>query len=388
MKKAISASHTGMMRYAVLSISLIITTGPAVSSALPLMAKNFPNISLEMIDMIATVQQFTIMLFLLISGTIAKKIGIKRTIALGLMITGVAGIFPVFSQSFEAIFISRLLLGIGIGLFNSLAITVIDLLFSGHDKAQMLGNRSAMEQLGVCILNLVVGLLLLINWHMAFLIYGLAFPIMIFFWRYVPEPQIDDENNEAHQRINLPVVLLALLLLFLVMCSTAIIVQIPSIIVRGALGSATTASLIISLNTLAAMAMGFLFGRIYKMARYMTLPIGTFLMALGAILIGTGGNLYIVSLGTILCGFSYPLAGTYAFNLLSKIAPAGSETLGNSVLLIGCNLGSVISPIGVRVLAKISGNGFIGMFIVLLIVTVGIVAFQWISRSVSKITKA
>ncbi|MBU7455270.1 MFS transporter [Leuconostoc fallax] len=388
MKKAISASHTGMMRYAVLSISLIITTGPAVSSALPLMAKNFPNISLEMIDMIATVQQFTIMLFLLISGTIAKKIGIKRTIALGLMITGVAGIFPVFSQSFEAIFISRLLLGIGIGLFNSLAITVIDLLFSGHDKAQMLGNRSAMEQLGVCILNLVVGLLLLINWHMAFLIYGLAFPIMIFFWRYVPEPQIDDENKEAHQRINLPVVLLALLLLFLVMCSTAIIVQIPSIIVRGALGSATTASLIISLNTLAGMAMGFLFGRIYKVARYMTLPIGTFLMALGAILIGTGGNLYIVSLGTILCGFSYPLAGTYAFNLLSKIAPAGSETLGNSVLLIGCNLGSFISPIGVRVLAKISGNGFIGMFIVLLIVTVGIVAFQWISRSVSKITKA
>lgn len=296
MKKAISASHTGMMRYAVLSISLIITTGPAVSSALPLMAKNFPNISLEMIDMIATVQQFTIMLFLLISGTIAKKIGIKRTIALGLMITGVAGIFPVFSQSFEAIFISRLLLGIGIGigLFNSLAITVIDLLFSGHDKAQMLGNRSAMEQLGVCILNLVVGLLLLINWHMAFLIYGLAFPIMIFFWRYVPEPQIDEENKEAHQRINLPVVLLALLLLFLVMCSTAIIVQIPSIIVRGALGSATTASLIISLNTLAGMAMGFLFGRIYKVARYMTLPIGTFLMALGAILIGIGGNLYIV----------------------------------------------------------------------------------------------
>ena len=387
MKKALPATHTSMMRYAVLSISLIITTGPAVSSALPLMAKNFSNISLAMIDMIATVQQFTIMIFLLISGSIAKKIGIKPTISIGLIITGVAGIFPVFSQSFVAIFISRLLLGVGIGLFNSLAITVIDLLFTGNDKAQMLGNRSAMEQLGVCILNLVVGLLLLINWHMAFLIYALAFPIMIFFWRYVPEPRVNKESKETHQKINMPVVWLALLLFFLVMCSTAIIVQIPNIIVRGSLGSATTASLIISLNTLAGMAMGFLFGRIYKVVSDMTLPIGTFLMAMGAILIGMGGNLYIVSLGTILCGFSYPLAGTYAFNLLSKIAPQGSETLGNSVLLIGCNLGSFISPIGVRILAKISGNAFIGMFIVLLVVTGGILVFQWASKHVSKMKK-
>ncbi len=92
--------HSKIFVLAVLSVSVMITTGTAISSALPEMAKSFPNISVSQIDMIATIQQFSVMITLLLSGFISKKLGIKRTITIGLILTGVAGVFPFFSHSF------------------------------------------------------------------------------------------------------------------------------------------------------------------------------------------------------------------------------------------------------------------------------------------------
>ncbi|WP_224147583.1 hypothetical protein [Leuconostoc gelidum] len=46
------------------------------------MTKNFPNISVAQIDMIATIKQFSVMITLLLSGVIAKKIDIKKPLLL------------------------------------------------------------------------------------------------------------------------------------------------------------------------------------------------------------------------------------------------------------------------------------------------------------------
>ncbi|WP_224172222.1 hypothetical protein [Leuconostoc gelidum] len=69
------------------------------------MTKNFPNISVAQIDMIATIKQFSVMITLLLSGVIAKKIGIKKTITIDLILTGV---FPFSSHSFVLQFPNRL----------------------------------------------------------------------------------------------------------------------------------------------------------------------------------------------------------------------------------------------------------------------------------------
>ncbi|MCT3393113.1 MFS transporter [Lentilactobacillus hilgardii] len=381
MSKSVPNVNSKTFSFAILSISFMITTGTAISSSLPSMARSFPGIPIAQLDTIATVQQFTVMLFLLASGTISRKIGIKKTINIGLLITGIAGVFPFFSNNFVAILISRLLLGVGIGLFNSLAITVIDLFFQGNNKSQMLGFRSATEQIGVSILNLVVGFLILINWHASFLIYLLAFPIMAFFSKYVPEPPIPTESKNVRQRVNFKVIALTILMMVIVICSTAVIVQIPNIIVSDKLGSATTASLIISANTLAGMVMGILFGKVYQIAKKFTLTIGILFMALGAFIIVIGPNSLVVGLGAIVCGLSYPLVGSYAFNLLGTVAPAGSETLGNSVLLIGANIGSFVTPVALSGLSKLNdlnnqASPFASIFWILIALSAFIFVFQ------------
>ncbi|UUE18731.1 MFS transporter [Leuconostoc mesenteroides] len=373
--------HSKIFVLAVLSVSVMITTGTAISSALPEMAKSFPNISVSQIDMIATIQQFSVMITLLLSGIISKKLGIKRTITIGLILTGVAGVFPFFSHSFILILISRLIVGCGIGLFNSLAITIIDLFYEDPTRSQMLGFRSATEQIGVSILNIVVGLLVLINWHASFLIYLLAFPLLAFFLKVVPEPPIPQGSDNNKQRINLPVLIMTVLLAFMVACTTAVIIQVPNIIVTDLSKSSAVSSLIISANTLMGMVMGILFGRIYRFVKKFILPLGILFMALGSLIMVSFHSVFGVTLGAVVCGMSYPLVGSYIFSLVSVIAPKGSETLANSILLIGANLGSFSTPLFLSELGKLNSltthaGPFLTAFWLLIILTMIVLIYQ------------
>lgn len=373
--------HSKIFVLAVLSVSAMITTGTAISSALPEMAKSFPNISVSQIDMIATIQQFSVMITLLLSGFISKKLGIKRTITIGLILTGVAGVFPFFSHSFILILISRLIVGCGIGLFNSLAITIIDLFYEDPTRSQMLGFRSATEQIGVSILNIVVGLLVLINWHASFLIYLLAFPLLAFFLKVVPEPPIPQGSDNNKQRINLPVLIMTVLLAFMVACTTAVIIQVPNIIVTDLSKSSAVSSLIISANTLMGMVMGILFGHIYRFVKKFILPLGILFMALGSLIMVSFHSVFGVTLGAVVCGMSYPLVGSYIFSLVSVIAPKGSETLANSTLLIGANLGPFSTPLFLSELGKMNSltthaGPFLTAFSLLIILTMIVLIYQ------------
>ena len=359
----------------------MITTGTAISSALPEMAKSFPNISVAKIDMIATIQQFSVMVTLLLSGIISKKIGIKKTISIGLILTGVAGVFPLFSHNFSLILISRLIVGCGIGLFNSLAITIIDLFYEDPTRSEMLGFRSATEQIGVSILNIIVGMLVLINWHASFLIYLLAFPLLAFFLKVVPEPPIQETNSDKKQRINVSVIIMTLLLALMVACSTSVVIQIPNIVVTDLSKTGAVSSLIISVNTLMGMITGIFFGRVYGFVKKFVLPIGIIFMAIGSLVIVSYHSVLGATIGAIICGISYPLVGSYIFSLVNVIAPEGSETLANSTLLIGANLGSFSTPFFLSELGKLNSlttqaGPFLTIFWLLIILTVIILIYQ------------
>src|SRR5574339_510861 len=113
-----------LFKASLLSISLIIASGPTISSLLPLMHASFPGKSTSSIELIATVQNFGILLFVLLSNFIIKVIGKKNTVILGLCIALIAGWMPVFSSDCAVVVFSRFMFGAGIGLYNALAISL------------------------------------------------------------------------------------------------------------------------------------------------------------------------------------------------------------------------------------------------------------------------
>lgn len=381
-----------LIGFSILSVSLIIASGNAISPALPSMAKTFSNYPLSLVDMIGTVQQFAVMLALFVSVAVARKIGMKYTIMIGIFLVGISGILPMIMTNFWITMASRIILGLGIGFFNSLAIDIINVYYKKHEalRIKMCGIRTAFEPLGQCILNIISGMLVVISWHAAFLVYFAAIPIFLLYWKYVPNiKETTSKSTDAkavkksHAKVSLSMWGYAILLMFLVMCNTAITIEVPNIITDLHLGSATFSSVIISLNTFAAMLMGFAFSKVYAVLHQYTLTMGLAFIACGCLMMSMAKSAPLVILGAIICGISFPLSGTYTYALIGKKASKSTAALAISIVLVGCNMGSFLCPLGVSLFSTIghlftSGSdisvAFLVMFFFSILITIILLA--------------
>ncbi|UQS86139.1 MFS transporter (plasmid) [Nicoliella spurrieriana] len=375
---------TWLHRFAILAVSLVITTGTAISPALPAMQKAFSNYPATLVNMVATIQQIPAFIVLLMSAPLARKFGLKQMIGLGILLMGISGILPAFVPNLWFILGTRIIFGIGIGLINSLAITIVNIFYSGNDKAQMMGNRTSFETIGLCIVNILVGQLLNLSWQVSFLAYFFILIILVLFWRVVPtikwDNPVDKNGKQQAEKVNFPVIMAGVFCAIMTMGLATVSVMTPAIVVDGKLGSATDASFVITVFTLVSMAMGFLFGQFFKLFHRFVLPIGLLFFTVGLLIMNFSQSLVMLLIGEIIVGGAFPLAGTYIFDIIDKLAPKNSNALANSVLLVGCNVGTAISPIVMGFLNPISpfsgaqpGIGLFGALIGIMMVIIFIV---------------
>ncbi|WP_025679217.1 MFS transporter [Paenibacillus polymyxa] len=347
---------------ALLSISLVLTSASAISAIIPMMLNQLPGVSSSLIESIVTIPSFSMMLFVLLSGPISSRLGKKNTVLLGLLLVVIGGILPMLTTNITWILALRLVLGAGLGMFNSLAVSLISDFFEGDERAQLVGFQSAVQGLGSSLATFVAGQLALIGWPFAFLCYAITIPIALLFFFIIPEPEREEPTasttGTGHKSggMSLPVLGLgAALFLFMtfimiVYTKTGIMIAEKSMPNAGFLGTALT---LFSLSTMIA---GFLFGRIYKWFRNYAPFISSLLTATGFVLLWFAQNVTMVTVAMLIIGFSFALFIPYIFTILTKIVPKGSETISISIAMVGSNLGAFASPYVIKLVGVLSGN--------------------------------
>ncbi|MFW9333718.1 MFS transporter [Paenibacillus polymyxa] len=347
---------------ALLSISLVLTSASAISAVIPMMLNQFPGVSSSLIESVVTIPSFSMMLFVLLSGPISSRLGKKNTVLLGLLLVVIGGILPMLTTNITWILALRLVLGAGLGMFNSLAVSLISDFFEGDERAQLVGFQSAVQGLGSSLATFVAGQLALIDWPFAFLCYAITIPIALLFFFIIPEPERGEPTvcttgtGNKSRGVSLPVLGLgAALFLFMtfimiVYTKTGIMIAEKSMPNAGFLGTALT---LFSLSTMIA---GFLFGRIYKWFRNYAPFISSLLTATGFVLLWFAQNVTMVTVAMLIIGFSFALFIPYIFTILTKIVPKGSETISISIAMVGSNLGAFASPYVIKLVGVLSGN--------------------------------
>jgi MFS family permease len=352
-----------LFKTALLSISLVLTSASAISAVIPMMLNQLSGVSSSLIESVVTIPSFSMMLFVLLSGPISSRLGKKNTVLLGLLLVVIGGILPMITTNITWILALRLVLGAGLGMFNSLAVSLISDFFEGDERAQLVGFQSAVQGLGSSLATFVAGQLALIDWQFAFLCYGITIPIALLFFLIIPEPErgeptVEDSTEKGHKSggISIPVLGLgAALFLFMtfimiVYTKTGIMIAEKSMPNAGFLGTALT---LFSLSTMIA---GFLFGRIYKWFRNYAPFISSLLTATGFVLLWFAQNVTMVTVAMLIIGFSFALFIPYIFTILTKIVPKGSETLSISIAMVGSNVGAFASPYVIKLVGVLSGN--------------------------------
>lgn len=374
----------------VLSLSLILTSAYAVSGCLPAMLEEFSSYSRSSVELLLSLPSFAMMLMIALSPLIARWCTERCILVAGLLIYTVTGVIPVFFQSYPVIFAARILMGVGTGLLNAKAVTMIGERFSGSLQSRLQGIRCSMETLGQAVLTLIAGQLLVFGWNMAFAVYGVAIIILFLYLRLVPERTVSAkrENEVSSRERTLAgkdwkfIWKNAALGFLLVSTNVSLSLRIPSYVLEQGIGTASDGSTILGIATFAGFAGGILFGRLKKgLGRYL-LPASMGTAFAGFVLILFSNTFFLTACGAALCGFAVTCGTSYMFDCLPAALPQETLTTANAVVLVGCNLGSFTAPFVLKIVGLFSpalSAGFVTYGGLYLLLAVGVFFYHTFS---------
>ncbi|MCC0782638.1 MFS transporter [Clostridioides sp. ES-S-0108-01] len=354
-----------MKLIALLSVALIVNSAPAISANNPAIIQSFPYVSPVYVGLLTTIPSLFLVIGVFLTSLIENRIGKKYTIITGLIIVGIFGTLPAWYQgSFFILFLSRCLLGLGIGLFNRLLIQMISSLYQKdtRNKAKALGLESACEGLGGIIMTISVGQLIKINWSISFIVYGFAIVSLIFVAIFIPNQRLNLVNTEeidtqvsVSKERRTKSILLGFILFCIVLLFINYNLQITPLLIERSIGNATNGSNMIAAIAAGAFIAGNLFGVTYMYLKRWLLPIAAFIAGISIFLTNLSSSIIFILICSLILGFAFRNIMPY---FMHTFTTGGEEVakFGTTVVLVAYNLGATLAPYASQAISFFSSN--------------------------------
>ena len=353
-------------RASILALSLVLITSFSISSALPAMFDYYQGYPKEQIELLVSLPSFGIMIMLVLNGLLERLLPERLQISLGLLILSIGGTAPFWYQEYNFVFAMRILFGLGVGMINAKAISIISERYHGKTRIQMLGLRGSAEVVGASILTLVVGQLLSLGWTVTFLAYSAGFLVLILYLLFVPygKEKRETKKKEAETtrltgQMKGLIFLLAVEAAVVVCTNTAITIRIPSLMVERGLGDAQLSSLVLSIMQLIGILAGVSFSFFISLFKERLLLWSGITFGLGQIVIALSPSLGVMVVGSVVAGFSYSVALTTVFQLLSERIPAKLLNQATSFAVLGCSFGAFTTSFILGAIGFVTQNGML-----------------------------
>ena len=350
-------------KMSLLGLSLLLISAFSISTALPPMLDYYsPTYNASQVELLVSVPSFSVVAMLLLNPFVDKWLNDRQLIMTGLILLSSAGIFPFFVQWYPLVLLSRLVFGMGIGFINAKAISIISQRYQGKERIQMLGIRGSVELIGGASCSLLVGQLLKIHWTLAFLIYGFGFIILAMYLLFVPPmEQIEKkEIQKSKQGLNKKdfamILGMALLSVFVICINSSISLRVPLFQVDGKTIVGGESALVLSLEQGIGIAAGLSFASLLAHIKNRLLPMALLCLSICLFGIALANNLLTLILSSVGVGFFYSIILTFIFHRLSECIARNLLNKATAYVLLGCNLGSAVSPYVLKLLALVSSS--------------------------------
>lgn len=327
---------------AILSLAIYVAGNSVITGTLVFMQRDF-GISITNAEFLVTLSSITTLITILLNETITKKIGMKYTVMTGLFLVGLSSIMPVIVKSYASVFLSRLVMGAGVGLFNGHSVNYINAFYEGDKASRLIGMRNSVEFIGQVVLLFIAGLLLKIHWTYAFLCYFLGFFLMINFYFKVPDV---DLSEEAHSKFvfNKQIFFYMFFAAVMIMNMVAVSVRFPSIATLSK-GIDVDVNMYMIAVPVSGMISGFAFGYVNKALKEKTIILGLIIYIVSNIILGLyGDNMYIFLLAMVSLAFSQSLCTPYLFAEIARFVRGSQARVASNLVFVGCNLGGFFAP--------------------------------------------
>ena len=350
-----------MEKASILALSLVLTTAFSISSSLPAMFQYYKNYSSSQVELLVSLPSIGIMSLLMFNSVLERFVSERFMIILGLILYSICGLIPFFNQSYNLVFASRFVFGLGLGMMNPRAIAIISERFQGRERVQMLGYRGSAEVVGMALLTLAVGQLLHFGWTTTFLVYTVGFIVLALYLMFVPYGKNESDKHKhlksvrkmTRKQINLSI-FLAFIAGMIVCANVAITLRIPSLVLQAEIGNAETASWVLSCMQLVGILAGVSFASLVSVLKNRLLTVTGIVFGLSQVMIGFSSQIWLLSLSALLAGFAYSVSLTAVFHIVSEKIPTHLVNRATAIVVLGCSSGASVSTFVLSLIGIIS----------------------------------
>ncbi len=279
---------TGLTTASILSISLVGGVSTLITGILPQLEREFANLPTTMVEWLVTAANISALVTLLANPYLTHRWGIKKVVVTGLWLAALTGVIPLFTHVYWLVLLSRLALGLGIGLFSPHAIGLIAHTYHGELRARLLGYQTGLGALGNA------------------LFLALAFVTYLLIW--------------------------------------GVQLKLPWLFLDRAFGSAELANWTLSAMNMGGLLAGLTFGRVHRYLHQYTLTLGYAGAALAVVLLLTTANTLVAVGSAVFFNFIYSYTGPYlVYRSQLDLPPAQIDAM-SSWLTIATVISAFFAP--------------------------------------------
>ena len=329
---------------AIMSLSMFLPSYMALNPIVASIYNSFPNEKLENIQMIVTLIPLFSVITMFLCNPLSQKISMKNIGIIGLILIVLGGAFTyIFHKFIWQIYLSSILLGLGIGLINVISSTMISYYFKGEEKMKVMGYQSIFVSIGGALFSYLSGILANITWTYSYLSFFLALIVIILCIIYLPNDKlekIDKTKEKLPPRIYLLAFISILFFISINVFNTNIALLLENIGYKS-----DTSGIVTAIYTLIGLIAGFILNKIVKIFKTNTLTFACLLAAIGFFLIATK-NIILIFIGSALLGFAFatrnPAGITFSANMVDKSKSALAIAIFNGAGQFGAFLSPYI----------------------------------------------
>lgn len=358
-----------MLTIGILSISFLMSVSNAVSGTVPLMQEHFSSMSQASIEMLVVIPTGGVLIGTVISGLISNALGKKNTVLCGLIVSLISGVIPAFIYNYPCLFLSRLFFGVGMGIFTPLSVSYITDVFAEEKRNKLLGWRNSVGAIGDSLMLFIAGFLINISWHTTYLVFfALLIPIVLVQF-FVPKEldniessndgkleEVSAEVSKKKPTTNLKVIKLAMIFLFCQLFYSAISLKFATYLVQNDIGTAADATRIFGVLVFCSIISGIIFEKIVKVSGKFTVAIFDIVTAAVMMLIPFTTSIPLLLVLVLISGFCNGIINPALTARMVAYSPEGSMNLTTSIIIIGINIGSLVSPYFFQYLGELINN--------------------------------
>ena len=325
-----------------------------ISPVLGVINEKYQQYGTSVIQLLQTIQYLLIMVGSLMIGWLTTKISKKKIVLSGLLIIGICGIMPFFSENFWILVLSRILIGFGFGITGPMNTAIAAELIPEEERAGYMGLHVVGMGIGTMVGSMLGGKLAGWSYRNYYLVYLIPFIAMAGVQMLLVETPPIKTEKASDMKLNKIIYLISFASFVHTLFINAYSTNIGIYIAENISNNPGLAGMVTSVNAAFALVTGMCFSKISAKLKNFTLPFSILTAAVGYGIVLTVHGMVGVLIVSALCGVSLSCFMAIGAYLLSISVEQEAVAKAGGVFSIFGGIGGLIAPIFMGNTAKLT----------------------------------